>query len=109
MRATTVINSRRWRQSLAGRYRDFVLFQIPAAIVAEAVIESNTKRQVVIRLSTGRILEGFCSITSGTEVYIPAAFREALRGAEWFECEIIGDELGQITDLDWAVSSQDER
>lgn len=99
---TTVLGPRRWRHALARRDRDFTLFHIPPAVVTAAGVRAGTKRQVRIRLSTGRTLAGFCSVTSGTEVYIPIAFREALRQAAWFECEVVGEETAEATSLRWA-------
>lgn len=104
MAATIVTGNRSWRQSLADRNRDFRLFNIPASVVATCDVEANTKRRVVIRLSTGRTVSGFCTITSGTELSIPTEFREEFRNAEWFDCELVGNQLGDTADLHWATN-----
>ncbi|HEV3439463.1 MAG TPA: hypothetical protein VG122_19015 [Gemmata sp.] len=104
MAATRVIDDRSWRHSLVGRDRDFRLFNIPAQVVATCGVAANTKRQVIIRLSTGRTLRGFCTITSGTELSIPTEFREEFRNAEWFDCEVVGNQLGDVADLHWATN-----
>jgi hypothetical protein len=103
MAATTVTGTRSWRQPLADRARDFRLFNIPAAVVEACGVDANTKRRVTIRLTTGRTLRGFCTVTSGTELSIPTEFREELRGAEWFECDVIGEEVGEAADLRWVA------
>jgi hypothetical protein len=72
-------------------------------VLQECGIEANTKRDVIIRLSSGRTLLGFCSITSGTELSIPTEFQEELRGEEWFECEVVGNEVGDAANLRWAA------
>jgi hypothetical protein len=86
------------RYDLAGRDRDFILFPVPSEIVTACGVDPNTKRLVRMRLSRGEQLEGFCTITSGTETYIPAEFRNAFRRSEWFECEIIGNETSDAAD-----------
>jgi hypothetical protein len=103
MSATTILGARRWRHDLAGRDRDFRLFRIPESIVEDCDVTWNTKRAVDITLSTGRRMRGFCTITSGTELSIPTHLQNGLREAEWFECEILGDETSDRATLDWAV------
>jgi hypothetical protein len=101
MAATTVTGQRSWRYDLAGRDRDFTLFPIPTKVVKDCGVKANTKRLVKIRLSTGRQIRGFCTITSGTETYIPTEFRDELRRAAWFDCEIIGNETAESPSLRW--------
>jgi len=103
MRVTTITGARSWRYDLAGRNRDFKLFSIPADCVKACGVQKNTKRLVSIQLSSGRHLKGYCTITSGTETYIPAEFRDEFSKAEWFECEIMGDELAESPSLRWAA------
>jgi hypothetical protein len=90
--ATQVLGDRDWRHSLANRERDFTLFQIPKDVRTKCAVEPNTKRFVQIRLSTGARLGGFCTITSGTELRIPAEQQPLFREAAFFECSIVGDE-----------------
>jgi len=101
MPVTTVTGPRSWRYDLTGRNSDIALFRIPSEVVAACGVKANTKRLVAMRLSSGRQLRGYCSIKSGTRVYIPAEFRVEFRQAGWFECEIIGDEIGESLSLRW--------
>ncbi|MDO8417287.1 MAG: hypothetical protein Q7S87_13860 [Agitococcus sp.] len=101
MAATKVIGPHSWQQSLTNRDRDFKLFRIPGSIVNTNEIKSNTKRNIKITLSTGKVLQGFCSVTSGTEIYIPKEFSEYLKESKWFDCDIIGNNTGEKTTLEW--------
>lgn len=96
--ATTVLGSRKWRQNLAKR-QYLASFNIPAAIVLSCKIQPNRKRQVEIAVSTGKRLGGFCTISSGTELLVPTKYQELLRDAEYFECEIVGNETSDTVTL----------
>ena len=102
MAATTPLGPRRWYHDLSGRDRDYRLFLIPDPVVDASGVIANTKRRVRIVLSTGRVAQGFCTITSGTELSVPSALQEGFRAAAWFVCEIIGDEVGEQATLDWS-------
>ena len=101
MPATVVTSPRSFRYYLAGRQRNFANFQIRPEVVSGCNIVANTKRRVEIRLSTGRRLGGFCTISSGTELYIPTRFRNSLRNADSFHCEVIGHETSRQPTLAW--------
>jgi len=83
-----------------GRDRDFRLFLIPTGIVEQCGVAWNSKRDLRIVLSTGRLLRGFCTITSGTEMSIPTHLQDEFRQAEWFVSEVIGDETADQATLD---------
>src|ERR1700730_15137756 len=100
MASSTVVAARRWYFDLANRERDHRLFLIPRTVVEAAGISWNSKRRVSVVLSTGRRLGGFCTITSGTELSIPAHLKQDVREAGWFGCEIVGDETAEIAPLD---------
>ena len=102
MGATCVLSGRTWRQNLSRRSY-LAYFQIPSKIVRACRIRMNTKRQVVVRLSTGRSASGVATISSGTEIYIPTALRTALEKAKWFDCTIVGAAEFATSDLRWAV------
>jgi hypothetical protein len=100
MAASTVLGPRRWYFDLSGRDRDFRLFLIPSSVVEQSSITWNCKRHVRVLLSTGQLLQGFCTITSGTELSIPTHLQEDFRHAEWFVCEVIGEETAEQVTLD---------
>jgi hypothetical protein len=108
MAVTTVLGPRRWRYALANRSRNFTSFPIPAAVVARCRVAANTKRDVVVRLSTGRELRGFCTVTCGTALNIPARFRAAFRAAAWFECVIVGGRTAAAASLRWVAGGEDD-
>jgi hypothetical protein len=99
MHATTLIGPRSWRYDLTVRDRDFAVFPIPSEVIAACGVKANTKRLVAMRLSSGLQLRGYCSIRSGTKIYIPTEFRVEFQPAEWLECEIIGDDIGESVSL----------
>jgi|WetSurMetagenome_2_1015567.scaffolds.fasta_scaffold80362_2 hypothetical protein len=101
MGATRVLSSRTWRQNLSRRSY-LVYFQIPSKIVHACRIRTNTKRRVAIRLSTGCSIIGVATISSGTELYIPAAVRAGFEKAKWFKCTIVGAAKFAKSDLMWA-------
>lgn len=104
--ATEVFGPNHWRQELANRRDDFRNFYIPKVVFDHCGVVWNSKRQVEIQLSTGERFEGFCSITSGPEIYIPTHLRPLVRAAEWFECIIVGDETSDEATLDLMPSAQ---
>jgi hypothetical protein len=100
MAASVVLGPRRWYFDLSGRDRDYRLFLIPREIVDACGVTWNSKRRINIVLNTGQRLEGFCTITSGTELSIPTHLQGEFRQANWFVCEIVGDETADAVTLD---------
>ena len=102
MAASVVLGSRRWYFDLSGRDRDYRLFLIPREVVDACGVAWNTKRRLIVVLSTGQRLEGFCTITSGTELSIPTDLQRDFRQASWFVCEIVGEETADAVTLERA-------
>jgi len=101
MRATRYLKENKWRHNLKGRKRDFRLFSIPKKHVIACDIKTKTKREVIITLSGERKLQGYMTITSGTELSFPAKFKKDMQSADWFECEIIGRKTSDKVTIDW--------
>ncbi len=100
-KATKPIDGSTWRHFLSGRNLDYSLFKIPEDYVNRWQLIDGTKRRVRISLSDGRALIGYCTITSGREVLMPGWLRPKLEDADWFECQILGNETADRASLEW--------
>ncbi len=100
-KATESVDESTWRHNLAGRNLNYSFFKIPRAYAERWDLQDGTKRRVRIRLSNGRTLIGYCTISSGQEILMPGWLRPYLESADWFECQILGHETADSASLDW--------
>jgi hypothetical protein len=100
MTSVELVGEAIWRYRICDR-NSFKLFMIPSVMVERHAFRDGTKRRFRVYLSDGRNLRGFCTVTSGCEIYMPAWLRPLITSLAWVEFEVIGADKSPKATLDW--------